>query len=185
MVLAVLTALASAACFAAGSALQHQVVGEAPDYRDSRRSFLSGVVRRPAWLVGIVLSAVAFSLHAVALSLGELTLVQPVIVSGVVFAVMIRAALDRRLPPRRTVIWLLVTWAGLAVFLVSRPEAPDGRPDPAHAWEAVLAGVLLAAVCVVASRRVSADRIRGLLLGAAAGLLFGLVAGLVKLVLVE
>ena len=49
----------------------------------------------------------------------------------------------------------------------------------------MLTGVVAVVVAMLAARRFEQDRLRGLLLGSAAGLLFGLVAGLVKLVLAQ
>jgi drug/metabolite transporter (DMT)-like permease len=180
---AVVAAFASAACFAGGSALQHRVASATSASEESRGGFLARLVRRPSWLVGLGLSAVAFVLHALALSRGDLALVQPVIVSGIVFAVLIRAGLDRRWPPRRTLVWLVLTWAGLALFLLVRPSVTTAPVRDALAPVFVLVGVVLVIAAMLMARRARPDRRRGLLLGTAAGVLFGLVAGLVKLVL--
>jgi drug/metabolite transporter (DMT)-like permease len=182
---AVVAALASAACFAGGSALQHRVASASSASEESRTGFVARLVRRPSWLIGLALCAVAFGLHALALSRGDLALVQPVIVSGIVFAVVIRAALERRRPPRRTMIWLVLTWAGLALFLLVRPASSTGSVHSSLAPVFVITGVLAAVVAMLAARRFQQDRLRGLLLGSAAGVLFGLVAGLLKLVLAQ
>jgi drug/metabolite transporter (DMT)-like permease len=182
---AVLAAFASAACFALGSAMQQRVAGAASADEETRRGFLARIVRRPSWLLGLVLSAVAFALHALALSQGDLALVQPVIVSGIVFAVLLRSGLERRLPPRRTLVWLVLTWVGLALFLGVHPDSADRALHLGRAVVFVLAGVLVVAGAVLVSLRTDVERRRGALLGGAAGLLFGLVAGLVKVVLTQ
>jgi drug/metabolite transporter (DMT)-like permease len=182
---AVLAAFASAACFALGSAMQQRVAGAASADEETRRGFLARIVRRPSWLLGLVLSAVAFALHALALSQGDLALVQPVIVSGIVFAVLLRSGLERRLPPRRTLVWLVLTWVGLALFLGVHPDSADRALHQGRAVVFVLAGALGVAGAVLVSLRTDVERRRGALLGGAAGLLFGLVAGLVKVVLTQ
>jgi len=182
---AVVAALASAACFAGGSALQHRVASASSASEESRTGFVARLVRRPSWLIGLGLCAVAFGLHALALSRGDLALVQPVIVSGIVFAVVIRAGLERRWPPRRTMIWLVLTWAGLALFLIVRPASSTGSVHKSLAPIFVITGVVAVVLAMLAARRFEQDRFRGLLLGGAAGLLFGLVAGLLKLVLAQ
>jgi hypothetical protein len=184
MFLAVAAALASAACFAAGSAVQHRVAGDSSE-SESGKAFFARLVRRPSWLLGLLLSAVAFSLHAFALSKGDLALVQPVIVSGVVFAVLFRAALEKKLPPRRVLVWLPLTWAGLALFLIVRPPESQGALQPVRAVWFVVIGVVVVISARLLAQRTSVDRRRGLLLGGGSGALFGLVAGLAKIVLGE
>jgi drug/metabolite transporter (DMT)-like permease len=180
---AVVAAFTGAACFGAGSALQHRVASASSASEESERHFFARLLRRPSWLIGQVLSAMAFCFHALALSKGDLALVQPVIVSGIVFSVLIRAGLDRRWPARRTMIWLVLTWAGLALFLLVRPSATTNVRHSALAPLFVLGGCLLVMVAMLMVRRSEQDRLRGLLLGSAAGVLYGLVAGLVKLIL--
>ena len=183
MVLAVVVALAAAFSFALGSALQQRVAGDSNPDEESHGSFFARLARRPSWLVGLLLSAVAFTLHALALSRGDLALVQPVIVSGIVFAVVIRSALEHRLPDRSTLIWLVVTWAGLALFLAVRPETADSAPKNGLGAALVGVGVGLVLLAMAAARRIRTTQLRGALLAGASGVLFGLVAGLVKLVL--
>lgn len=185
MVFAVLAAFASAACFALGSAMQQRVAGASTAAEESRGGFLVRLVQRPSWLAGLLLSAVAFGLHALALSQGDLALVQPVIVSGIVFAVLIRSGLEHRLPPGRTVVWLVLTWAGLALFLAVRGEAVERAVREGRGVVFVAVGVVAAVVAILVSRSTSSQRRRGALLGGAAGLLFGLVAGTLKLVLTQ
>ena len=183
MVLAVVAAFAAAFSFALGSALQQRVAGSTTPDEESRASFFVRIAQHPSWLVGLVLSGVAFALHAFALSRGDLALVQPIIVSGIVFAVVIRAALEHRLPDRRTLVWLVITWAGLALFLAVRPPTADEQPRNGLGAVLVVVGVVLVAAAVVVARRTDTPQLRGAIFAGAAGVLFGLVAGLVKLVL--
>ncbi len=182
MFFAVAAALASAACFAAGSAIQHRAASDSVE-GESGLALFARLIHRRSWLLGLLLSAVAFSLHALALSQGDLALVQPVIVSGVVFAVLIRAGLDHRWPPQRVLVWLPLTCAGLALFLAVRPGGSTGSQDPGLAIWFVAVTVVLVVVARLLAQRTEVDRRRGLLLGGASGALFGLVAGLAKTVL--
>jgi hypothetical protein len=180
MITVVLVALSSAAFFAVGSSLQHRSAGSAPIH--SKRRMVRTLLRRPGWLTGAGLCATAFALHAVALSLGDLSVVQPIILSGIVFAVFARSVVDRRLPSRGELGWAAVTWVGLALFIVVlRPSAPQA-PDESRAWFAVGCGVGAAALLALSARRRSGrPLVRGVLLATASGILFGLVAGLLKL----
>lgn len=138
------------------------------------------LVRQPWWLAGIVISVVGAALHATALSVGSLTLVQPVLVTGVVFALAMRSALDRRAPSAATVGWAALTAGGLAVFLLSANTTAGHQPrDNGTAAATLTAGVVVAAAASIAARRRPA-RPAGALLGLATGILFGLVAGVLK-----
>ncbi len=184
MYVVVLIALASAALFALGSSLQHRSAGSAPT--ESKRAMVATLVRRPGWTIGALLCAAAFGLHALALSRGDLTVVQPIILSGIVFAVFARSAIDRRLPSRGELGWAGVTWAGLALFIgFLRPSAPK---TPVDDLALLLIGVGLVVVAVlglIARRSAGRPLRRGVLLATAAGTCFGLVAGLVKLTSTE
>lgn len=178
--LAIGAAFASAATFGTSTSLQHLVSSGLTETRPAH--LLARLVRTPVWVTGMLLSVAAFALHAVALAAGPLVLVQPVIVTGVVFAVLIRSALDRRLPPGGEVAWACVTWAGLAAFLIgtgspSRAEHPLTPAAPAVALVLVLAAL----GGLLARRRPARSTTKGLLLGAVSGVLLGLVAVLLKL----
>ena len=183
MILAAVAAFAAAFSFALGSALQQRVAGGTTPDEESHGSFFVRIAGHPPWLVGLVLSAVAFALHAFALSRGDLALVQPIIVSGIVFAVIIRAALEHRFPPARTLVWLVITWAGLALFLAVRPPTADHAPENGLGAVLVGVGVALALAGMAVASRTRRTQLRGAILAGVSGVLFGLVAGLVKLVL--
>jgi drug/metabolite transporter (DMT)-like permease len=182
----VLLACAAAAVFAAGSSLQHRAASGVPRAHASPTSLALKLMRRPSWLLGIVLSGCAFVLHIAALRNGSLTLIQPVVVSTIVFAVFMRAALDRRLPPRKEIAWAIATWAGLALFIAMlqnhmRPHAPH----PHMAGIFVVTGVLLTVVAVACAHRARRAAFRGFLLASAGGILYGLTAGLIKVVIFQ
>lgn len=183
MILAAVAAFAAAFSFALGSALQQRVAGSTTPDEESHGSFFVRIAGHPSWLVGLLLSAVAFALHALALSRGDLALVQPIIVSGIVFAVVIRAALEHRVPAASTLAWLVITWAGLALFLAVRPPTADHPPKNGLGAVLVGLGVVLALVGMAVAARTRTPQLRGALLAGVSGVLFGLVAGLVKLVL--
>jgi hypothetical protein len=184
--LAILLASAAAAAFAAGTALQHRAASSVPRPGTSAAGLVGGLVRRPSWLLGLGLSGVAFCLHAAALREGSLALVQPIVVSTIVFAVFIRAGLDRRLPGRPEVGWALVAFMGLALFIATlRTRAALHPADGRRALVFLVSSVTVAAVAVLCARRTSRPARRGLLLGVAAGILFGLIAGLVKVLVAQ
>lgn len=179
--IAVLLALAAAAVFGTATALQHRAASDVSGAEVASGRLLARLLRRPSWLVGICLSGVAFVLHVAALHEGSLSLVQPIVVTTTVFAVFVRSALDRTRPDLAEVVWALCTCAGLTLFVVSAgvrvPHHPPGERE--SALFVVVAVLLAVSACLVArSTRVPARR--GFLLGVAAGIGYGLTAGLIK-----
>lgn len=176
---ALVIAVASAALFATGSSLQHRAAGSTESA--SKIGLLTGLLARREWLVGSLLSAAAFALHVTALHLGSLTLVQPVIVTGIVFTVIVRSVIDRHRPAVAEIAWAAVTWVGLVLFIATLGSGVAHQPDPGRALLITAGVAVAAAVLVLLAHRSRRPARRGALLAAAAGLLFGLVAGLVKL----
>ncbi len=76
--MAVAFALVAALLFALGSALQRHVAVEG--------SSLLALARRPPWLAGIAADAAGYAAQAAALAVGRLAVVQPLLVSTLVFA---------------------------------------------------------------------------------------------------
>jgi len=184
--LAILLACAAAAVFAAGTSLQHRAVSGVPTEHGSATGLLVRLVLRPSWLLGLALSGVAFILHVAALRHGSLTLVQPVVVSTIVFAVFVRAGLDFRLPPRKEIAWAVFTWAGLSLFIGAlETRAAQHAADNRAAAIFFASGAVATAVAIICARRTSLAARRGVLLGLAAGISFGLTAGLIKVVVTQ
>jgi hypothetical protein len=182
---AVLLALACAATFAVSTSVQHQAAESAPETADGLFSLLAFLMRRPLWLLGQVLATLGFVLHALALHAGALAVVQPIVVSGIVWAVPIRAGFSRRMPSAAELRAVLLVAVGLAVFLVaSDPTAGDPADRGVGSLLLVLAGWVLAvgANWLAEASRPDARR-RAFYLGVTAGVLFGMVAGQLKMAL--
>ena len=185
-VLAVTLALLSAATFAISTSVQHQAAEKAPESAQSVVALLGYLVRRPLWLLGQLLATCAFALHASALHAGPIAVVQPIVVSGIVWAVPARAAISRRMPSVTELRAVLVTAAGLAVFLVaSDPTAGEDASLGAGTIALIGLGVLVAGAAEVAAARAGDRRRKAFFLGGVGGVLFGLVAGFLKLALQE
>ena len=183
--LALVLALLAAATFAISTSVQHQAAEGAPE--SGVVALLGYLVRRPSWLVGQVLATCAFLLHASALNAGPIALVQPIVVSGIVWAVPARAAIARRLPSVRELRAVLITATGLAVLLVAS-DPTDGEHAGLGAgtiWFAAVAVALAALANSAAGRLHDFPGRKAFMFGVVGGILFGLVAGSVKLALQE
>jgi hypothetical protein len=184
--LAVLFALLSATAAAISTSLQHQAAELAPSSVSGTWGLLRHLAQRPLWLVGQVCGVVTVVFHALALNFGPITLVQPLVVSGIVVAVPLRAGMERRLPGRREMAAVLLAAIGLAAFLaVSAPSA--GHRSGFGPTPLVLISVCLAvgAAALTGARRVRDRTRRAFLLGSASGVFFALVAVLLKMLLDE
>jgi hypothetical protein len=172
-------ALAAAVAFGWSTALMHHGASGTPEDAGGLLGLLRHIVHQWRWWLGMAASLAGLALHALALHVGTIALVQPLVVTGLVFAFLFRSALDRRLPSRRTMRWVLLTAAGLTVFLLAaRAESGSDSLDTSRAVVLLVLGGAAVTAGWVAAFRV--PRHAGLLLGAAAGVVYGLVAGTLK-----
>jgi drug/metabolite transporter (DMT)-like permease len=119
------------------------------------------------------------TLQFLALRRGSLVVVQALLVSGLLFALPLGAALHRRWLSATDWLGAVAVVAGLAVFVtVAHPAA--GREPSGVAWVVVLTlGLGVVATLIAAAPRHPGAR-RGTYLGTACGALYGVNAGLVK-----
>jgi hypothetical protein len=179
-VAAVVAGLAAAAAFALSSALEQRAAKQEKQARPLDPRLLVRLLHRPTWRVAWLPEAAGTGLQALALGLGALALVEPLLISGLFLAIPLEAALQRRGVHARDFAVVAAGAAGLTAFLVAaQPGA--GRPEPSLAgWLGVAAwtGPVLV-VCLVIAARVK-DAARGAVLGIASGLLYGVAASLLK-----
>jgi drug/metabolite transporter (DMT)-like permease len=176
--LAIGAALGSALCFAISSALQQRGAARAPD--DCGHRLLLHLVVHPAWLAGFGAAAGTLALQAVALGNAELSLVQPLMLLGLLFALPVSVLLEKRKPSMREWGWAAVLVVGLSVFLLAaRPE--NGPPIPQnHKLLEAGAVALLTIGAVIALGYGPARRHRAALLGLGTGICYGLAAAMMK-----
>lgn len=179
-------ALLSATASAVATSVQHQAADLAPSHLTGAWSLLRHLARRPIWLLGQVVGLLAFLFHALALNFGPITLVQPLVVSGIVLAVPLRAGMERRLPGAREMAAVFLAAVGLAVFLVVSAPSAGERAGLGTASLLLIAVCLAVAGVALAGARWVSDRTRrAFLLGSASGIFFALVAVLLKMSLDE
>ena len=183
--IALVTALIGACGIATGTVLQ-QRAGQEIEEPDSTRALLSRVLRRRRWWTGQGVIALAWCSYAFALHIGPVALVQPVLVTGLVFGTVASARFARRRLDRRLLIASGASVLGLAAFLlIARPQVPAAPPEPAFAplfGVAVAAGVL----GVLGLRGVGwGEPVRAALLALATGGFYGLTATLFSTALRE
>jgi drug/metabolite transporter (DMT)-like permease len=189
VLIATLAALSAAALFAVATALQHRSAGLVTEADGGGPAGLAGFVvrtlRHPLWILGTVADLAGLLLHALALRDGPLTLVQPLLVTGVVFALPLRRLLEHRRPKPEELGWAAVLAAGLVLFLtLSSPTGNAGHsPDPIPAAISI-AAVGLGVAATVAFGRRSVGSTAALMFATAAGLMFAATAALLKEVMI-
>jgi drug/metabolite transporter (DMT)-like permease len=178
--LAVLLALGAALAYAAASVLQQREAQADAGPGGGGIKLVLRLARRPVWLAGLACDGLGYGFQAVALGVGELLVVQPVITSGILFALPASAWWAGRRLGRREFAWACVLAMGLVVFLGL--AGTDGGKDFAstRAWlvcAAIAAPIL--AVCVAVATRSNGTR-RAVLFSFATAILFGITAALTK-----
>jgi drug/metabolite transporter (DMT)-like permease len=167
-----LAALGSALLVAIASVLQHRA-GLGP------AATLRSVLRHPLWLVGALAGVVGFLLHAAALAGGSLSMVQPLLVSGLLFALPLSWALERRAIHLLDLGAAVAVVGGLIIFQLTA-HAARGRSTADLALLGWCVVVALAIVGVGLLAAVRQARYRASWLGFCAGAAFGLLAALLK-----
>ncbi len=127
---AAVIALSAACAFAVSNALQHRAASGVPRGVSKVGRVLLHLARNPWWLTGTMLSFVGMLLHATALRWGSLAFVQPLLLVGLVLAIPVRAALERKLPLSRELRAVAITAVGLATYLSSVTLAPGEASSP-------------------------------------------------------
>lgn len=173
-VLAAVIALVGSLFFALGAALQQFVAMDmsTPQLRD--------LVRKPRWLLGGLSIVGGAALHIVALGLGPLTVVQPMGVASLLFALPIAGALQKRKPSRRELIAAAVVAIGLIglVLLVPQHDGPTVLTPTGAATLLAVSGI--AAVLLWAGSKVASAAGKAALLATSAGVLYGATATLMR-----
>jgi hypothetical protein len=172
-------ALAAAFFFALGLVLQEKAASDQPP-ESVRAGFLTRLAREPVWLLGLLAQGIGFIAQAIALGIGRMVVVQPLLVATIVFALPLGRLIEkRRIRPADMVGAALVTGGLGALLIVSKPSA--GEDDASLLSWAVIGGVAVgAAVLLFLLARGRGSSVRAGLLGSAGGILFGLAAALTK-----
>jgi len=173
-------ALVAAFFFALAATLQQKgALGMGEVSLGSPSSFVK-LVKQPWWLAGTVALLCGYGFQAVALANGRLAVIQPLLVTTIVFALPLGYFFTAQTVNRREIFGAAVVVLGLAIFTVVGDAADGNDNAPAREWAAaVVVFGALAAVLIVMGNHGSLVRKAGLY-GACAGVLYGLSASLCK-----
>lgn len=177
---AIASALLAAFFAAVGIVVRQRAALDVPTTQAMTAGLMTRLLRDPLWWGGTLAAVGGYVFQALALAHGSLLLVQPLLVSALLFALPLSALAGRYAISGREWAWAVLLTVALAVFvLVGRPHEGHNRP-PVPAWALALAvTVPVVVVCVLAARRTS-GRNRAMLLAVAVAVLLGMIAVLTK-----
>ncbi|MDA8284288.1 MAG: DMT family transporter [Actinomycetota bacterium] len=178
-------AVAAGLFTAASTTCQRVGALRAPDDGHIDPGLLLRLIRQPIWVLGGVSMTLGFVLQAIALHFGSLAMVQPILAAELLFVFAYLAIANPHLVRRRDGLSALAMAVGLGAVLFTADPSGGRAQAPAGRWAlAGFAGFLVVGALVLAARgstdhAASAAR-RAALLGAAAGVCWGLLAGVIK-----
>ena len=180
MRVAELLALVAAFFFALAATLQQKgALGTGAVSLGSPGSLLA-LAKQTWWVLGTVALLCGYAFQAVALDHGRLAVIQPLLVTTIVFALPLGYFLTSQGIHRREVLGAGVVVLGLAIFTVVG-DAGDGVDNaPADQWAVavVVLSAIALALLLLGGRGTVARK--AALYGACAGVLYGLSASLCK-----
>jgi drug/metabolite transporter (DMT)-like permease len=142
----IVLALTSALLFALGNVLQ-QKAGLDQSSAGPSSGLLLRMARRPVWLAGIASDGLGFVAQAAALGIGRLAVVQPLLVSSVVFALPLGVRLSGQRVRRSDVAAAALVAVALVGFLIIASPSGGRREAPLTDW------LIVAIVCAAVRRR--------------------------------
>ncbi|MFI0735514.1 DMT family transporter [Streptomyces sp. NPDC021225] len=190
--LTVLLALLSALGNGAASVLQRRAAMEqeaAMEHEHERRAGhgpggsllrLARLLRRPFWLAGAAAMVVSAVAQVGALAVGRLSVVQPLLVTELLFTLMVGSLVFRHRPDGRTWLAFVTLAAGLAVFLVAADPSHGHSTAENGRWLPVGVLTVLAVGALTAVARALRGPARAAVLGCATAVCFACTAALIK-----
>ncbi|HEV2259513.1 MAG TPA: DMT family transporter [Streptosporangiaceae bacterium] len=167
------TALLAAVVLGVGFVLQQYAAGQEPESRFLRLRILTDLLRKPRWLLGIACMIAGYLLAAWSIDHLELTLVEPLLTTYLVWALVLAVPISRQPVKVAEVAGALILVGGVTLISLTRSTTPVGLSfgSLSHWYAAaIIAGVAFVAV-VIGHRR--QGQVRATLTGTAAGLVFG------------
>lgn len=177
--MAALLALISAVLFALAATLQQlgQFVLARKGKPVKGLAELFRLLLVPVWLLGTLTLLFGYLVQAAALDRGKLVVVQPLLVTTIVWALPLGYLLTNQRVAKRQVLGAFVVVVGLALFVLVGD--PNAGVDDTSTRNFIVASVIVCAIVAVLMlwvRRQRAPALRAAVLGVCAGLLFGLSA---------
>ena len=166
--------LVAAVLLGIGFVLQQYAARQEPESRFLSLRILTDLLRKPRWLIGIVCMVAGQLLAAWSLGHLELTVVEPLLTTYLLFALLLAVPMSKQAMHWTEVAGALILCVGVTLLSLSRSTKPIGLSFGSFShWPAaaIIAGIAYVAVLAGVGRRGPA---RATLTGLAAGLVFGI-----------
>ena len=168
------TTLLAGVLLGVGFVLQQYAAEQEPESRFLHLRILTDLLRKPRWLLGIACMIGGYLLVAWSIDHLELTLVEPLLTTYLIWALVLAVPVSRQQVKVAEVIGALILIGGVTLVSLTRSTTPVGLSFGSFShWyaAAIIAGVAFAAV-MIGHRRTG--QVRATLTGLAAGLVFGI-----------
>jgi drug/metabolite transporter (DMT)-like permease len=179
-VLPIVLALCAGLANALATVLQRLGVEATPGGTSGTGHLIANVLRRPVWFAGLLCMIASFLLQAVALSFGNLSTVQPVMVTELVFLLVILGVWFHRPLGWREWTGACGTAVGLGIFLAASTPTGGGVKPNIASWGLVLGCSAGGLVLSLAAARRGPRSWRAAWFGVAGGIAFALTAAFIK-----
>ena len=168
------TTLVAAVLLGIGFVLQQYAARQEPECRFLSLRIITDLLRKPRWLIGIACMVAGQLLAAWSIGHAALTLVEPLLTTYLLFALILAVPMSRQPVRWSEVTGALILIVGVTLLSLSRSTKPIGLSIGSFShWyaAAIIAGIAFVAVQVGHRTRGNA---RAVLTGLAAGLVFGI-----------
>ncbi|AUG80224.1 hypothetical protein CFP65_5526 [Kitasatospora sp. MMS16-BH015] len=176
-----LLAIGSACCLGLGFVLQQQAAQRAPRSDLLHWRLLLDLVRMPEWLFGTLFTTGGLVLGALALANGEVSLVEPLLATNLLFAMALSRVITRQSLGRSGWLGVVVLGLGVTAFIVAGQPRAGGEQAGALRYWLVFGAIAAAALLLVSAARRLPLFEEATLLALAAGLLYGLQDALTRI----
>lgn len=148
-------------------------------------SHLWRLLTRPSWVIGTILLAVAIICQLSALSVAPLIVVQPLGAVSLVITTLLNAQMTGHIPTRASLGSIGLCVGGIFLFVIVAALYATERPLSDFELLTVLAILLIVTILLITTWVMLRHRMSALFYISAAGVLYGFVATLAKVVIVR
>jgi hypothetical protein len=178
--LAITLAVLGACCNAVSARLQHGGLSESTDERGLRLATMLRLARQPLWLAGIAIAAAGAGLHATALGLAPLSVVQPIGILAFALTTVMSVRIEKLHLDRIAIGAVVASTIGTIAFVLlaaTEAKATVVAPDTEMRATVLVVGVV-GGLAAIAALNTGAVRCLGF--ATASGVSFGYVSLLMR-----